>query len=102
MVEAMKTWAVSDKWFEMQLAVVAETRGRAKARAFSEFQSFGDDLEYIDLRCWRVKSPIPVEGPERVLNVDKSLEYGFRWNNETMDDFFPGWYNCWLCEERND
>ena len=61
----MKTWAVSDKWFEIQVAVIAETRSSAKTLAWHEFL-YDDD--WTDLRCSRVKSPIPVEGPERIIN----------------------------------
>lgn len=90
----MKAWAVSDKWYEVQVAVIAETRGRAKVLAIREMYA----EEWIDLRCRQAKSPIPIEGPERVLTVPTSLEFGFRWNNETMDDYYPGWYGCWLQE----
>ncbi len=91
----MKTWAVSNKWFETQVAVIAETRNRAKVLAMCKFF----DEDYIDLRCFRVKSPIPVEGPERVIEeVQESLWYGFRWNEDTMEMTFPGWCRSWLCE----
>jgi hypothetical protein len=94
----MKTWAVSDKWYEMTIAVIAATRSEAKSLAFNVFNDFGD-CEWIDLRCRQVKSPIPVERPARVLDVPESLDYGFKWNDETMDDFFPGWYE-WTKEYR--
>ena len=92
----MAAWSVGDSSHELQIAVIAPTRGRAKAIAMFDFF----DGDFIDLRCRRVRSPIAVEGPERILEVPESLEHGFRWNNETMDDYFPGWYQSWLCERQ--
>jgi hypothetical protein len=37
----------------------------------------------------------------RILDTEESLWYGFRWNNETMDEEFPGWYGCWLAKKED-
>ena len=94
----MKAWLVSDDpYAECSLSIIAETRSRAKAIALSRFYS----AEWIDLRCRQVKSPIPIDGPERIIfDITESLWYGFRWNDDTMAEAFPGWYGCWLYEER--
>ena len=79
---------------DIQVAVIAETRSRAKTLGMGD--CFGD---WLDMRCRQVKSPIPIEGPERIIeDIQESLWYGFRWNDDTMADTFPGWYRCWLYE----
>jgi hypothetical protein len=93
----MKAWAVETKWGDITVAVIAETRSRAKTLAL--FVEFLDSEDWIDLRCHQVKSPIPVEGPERVLDLPESLWYGFQWNDESMDFYFPLWYK-WTAEYR--
>ncbi len=93
----MKAWAVSDKWGDITIAVIAETRSRAKTRAL--YSDFSGMEEWVDLRCRQVKSPIPVEGPERTLDLPESIPYGFKWNDESMDFFFPEWYE-WTAEYR--
>ena len=93
----MKAWAVDTTYGDITIAVIAETRSRAKTLAFND--CFADFDEWIDLRCSQVKSPIPVEGPERVLDLPESLWYGFRWNDESMDLFFPLWFE-WTAEYR--
>lgn len=95
----MKAWLVTDSDYEWNVAVIAETRSRAKLIAKNEFFDF-NYTEWTDIKCRQVKSPIPIEGPQRILDTEESLWYGFRWNNESMDFFFPGWYNCWLREKR--
>lgn len=93
----MKAWSVSDKWYEMQVAVIAETRSQAKTIGRELFY----DEEWIDLRATIVKSPIPIEGPPRIIDdINESLWYGFHWNNETMADAFGDeWFGSWLCEQ---
>lgn len=91
----MKCFSVYDD--EAQVAVIAETRAKAKALALR----LGYWDEWTQMLCREVKSPIPVLGPEReIASVAESLEYGFRWNNETMADTFgQKWYRSWLAAD---
>jgi hypothetical protein len=94
----VKAWAVSDWDYEIQIPVIAATRGRAKVIALREFLHFDD---YIDLKCSRVQSPIPLPDEEKVLGVEEALWYGFRWNDETMaDEFGDEWFRSWLSEAK--
>ena len=90
----MKAWAVTDAVYEVQVAVIAETRSRAKTLAFGTGE-VGDD--WIDLRCRQVKSPNPLPATEQVLSVKDSMQYGFELNWETMDYTFPAW-SGWIRE----